>query len=425
MDISTSNLSKGGFLLLAFSVFGIQVQQKVVEKDIKRIGLDCGITEMEIEEKISESQAENYLIVVIGDHLPDSSHPSTHKYPVANAQGVDIFEGIKLAMDTSRFWKEVQDDLTVISIDDAGDMDCALQIAEIVSRDSRVLAVIGHSNSGSTKATLPLYRKANIPVLVPNSTNPNLLYHEGKLLTNAFRLPANDDIQVRAMLQLIQDSLQSKSIYLVLDHSPAAKLYSEYIGEALRRQLRGKISGSHHVLYEPLSPSALPGSIYSHDPDLVIFVGFGSMARELLDQLDRRYAKHARSDRPKVLLSDGCKVAELKDCGFATYITFPNGSAKAGIRAQAPNYPSDPYKSLREQSFEIPGHDALVILAQTYQQLKKTGRISRRDMIKTLEAEVFNEGCYHRYNFEKGENTYKQYYGYHVSAKTYFPITIN
>jgi ABC-type branched-subunit amino acid transport system substrate-binding protein len=79
-----------------------------------------------------------------------------------------------------------------------------------------VLAVIGHSRSGTTHATLPLYAAAGIPVVMPSATSPYVLYrfneretwptadqlrqaNGSQRFTNAFRLPPSDEVQVHAI----------------------------------------------------------------------------------------------------------------------------------------------------------------------------------------------------------------------------------
>ena len=60
--------------------------------------------------------------------------------------------------------------------DDRENLDAARDIAHDLRDNPNVLAVVGHSKSGTTLAALPFYAQAGIPVLMPAATSPYVLY---------------------------------------------------------------------------------------------------------------------------------------------------------------------------------------------------------------------------------------------------------
>ncbi|MDX9834756.1 MAG: branched-chain amino acid ABC transporter substrate-binding protein, partial [Desulfobulbus sp.] len=78
---------------------------------------------------------------------------------------------------------------------------CKPEIATIIAAkfvSAGVHAVIGHTCSGPTKAALPIYRAASIPVVSPSATSSSLTQNDE--YPNFFRTIAADDAQARTQV---------------------------------------------------------------------------------------------------------------------------------------------------------------------------------------------------------------------------------
>ncbi|WP_414578262.1 ABC transporter substrate-binding protein [Anabaena sp. CCY 9402-a] len=64
--------------------------------------------------------------------------------------------------------------LEIVIADDAGQNEQAAKVAEKLVTDESLLGVIGHLSSGVTAITLPIYEKANLPIISPTSTSTEL-----------------------------------------------------------------------------------------------------------------------------------------------------------------------------------------------------------------------------------------------------------
>ncbi|MBD2359912.1 ABC transporter substrate-binding protein [Anabaena minutissima FACHB-250] len=64
--------------------------------------------------------------------------------------------------------------LEIVIADDAGQNEQAAKVAEKLVTDESLLGVIGHLSSGVTATTLPIYEKANLPIISPTSTSTEL-----------------------------------------------------------------------------------------------------------------------------------------------------------------------------------------------------------------------------------------------------------
>src|SRR5438067_1044325 len=116
--------------------------------------------------------------------------------------------GANAAEKTEEF-KEISQYIKLTKRPDPDTTEEAVVMSKEIRSDPRVLAVVGHSRSGTTRAALPFYADAGIPVLMPAATSPYALYHFSQdapwpsvdrlgkepgheRFRNGFRLPPSD-----------------------------------------------------------------------------------------------------------------------------------------------------------------------------------------------------------------------------------------
>ncbi len=136
--------------------------------------------------------------------------------------GKDLLNGVQLAVDDlnkSGFTIDGQKvTLEVVAVDDTANAEKGVLVAQQLV-DAKVVAVVGHLNSGVSIAAAPLYAKANIPQLAI-STNPR--YTELGLPTT-FRIVANDNLQARAMGRFAAERFNSTRFAVLDDGTPYGK----------------------------------------------------------------------------------------------------------------------------------------------------------------------------------------------------------
>src|SRR6185503_4936197 len=129
-------------------------------------------------------------------------------------RGKDLLDGAKLAIDEinkSGFkiaGKPVT--LELVSADDKADPAEAKNAAQsLVER--KVFAVLGHLSSDVTEATIPIYRQGDVIQIFTSSASELTKQGEG----NTFRLVANDELQAKAVVGYLSDTLRAKKVAII------------------------------------------------------------------------------------------------------------------------------------------------------------------------------------------------------------------
>ena len=149
-------------------------------------------------------------------------------------------------------------------------------------------AVIGHICSGPTRAALPIYRAANIPVVSPSATTPSLT--QGGEYPNFFRTIAADDAQARTQVDFALTTLKAKKIAVLHDKGDYGKGLAEYA--------RDFITASGQAV----DYSAAVQKVKRSGADTVLFGGYHPEASKIVGQMrQKRLTTHFVSD-------DGVKV---------------------------------------------------------------------------------------------------------------------
>jgi hypothetical protein len=306
-------------------------------------------------------------------------------------------------------------------VDDGGDSRCAQLISEEIIKSPKVIAVIGHASTGTTKIALENYKKASIPLIIPIATNPNLVVG----CTNCFRLPSNDAVQAKAISDYAVNVLKGQNIYLVWDESESAKDYSEFLQSEIVNLIGSKIKFRQPITFRPMNYEYLLKSISYNPTDVLIFCGYGSMAREFLNGLRFEYmGKEKEINKPKVILSDGSKISDIKEIssvfGFEAYLSFP--SDKLTTKAQFADFdaekpPRGQEQMQKEESYEIFGYDALTLFSLAFKRVIAREAMARPTLVEALRADnSSNTDLCHSYRFEAGENSAARYFIYSVGS---------
>ena len=371
----------------------------------------CGIAD-DLQHQLRSSN--KLVLVVVGDGVKDKTMAKTRPYSSNYAQGWDLYEGVAHAAKKPAF-QAISEQVEIVYVDDGGESRCAELISEEIIRSPRVIGVIGHATTGTTRVALKNYKKANIPVIIPVATNPYLTID----CKNCFRLPSNDAIQARAIADYAVTNLKGQNVYLVWDESPAAKDYSEFLQAELVNLIGSKIKFKQPITFRPMNYEYLLKSISYNNTDVLIFCGYGSMAREFLNGLRFEYLnKEPLLKKPKVILSDGTRISDIKevslDFGFEAYLSFPSEklSGKQPYPFEAP--PRQDERTKVEESYEIFGHDALILFSLAFKRVKD--HATRQLLREALAKESPNSDLFYNYKFHNGENVDPRYFIYAVGS---------
>lgn len=171
--------------------------------------------------------------------------------------------------------------IELIKADDACEPKQALNVANrIVDRD-QVKAVIGHFCSSSTIPASEVYDEANVLMITPASTNPEVT---DRGLATVLRTCGRDDQQGYVAANFIHNTLKARKVAVVHDKDT----YGKGIADAMKTHLEEL--GQTTVLYEGLTRgekdfNALITKIKEVDADALYFGGLHTEAGPLVRQL--------------------------------------------------------------------------------------------------------------------------------------------
>ncbi len=172
----------------------------------------------------------------------------------------------------------------IVPGDDACDAKQARAVANQLVNDG-VVAVAGHFCSSSTIPASEVYNEANVLMITPASTNPQVT---DRGLSNVFRVCGRDDQQGDVAGDYIAEVLKAKRVAIIHDKDT----YGQGLADATKARLNSK-HGINEVLYEGITRgdkdfNSLVTKMKGLDVDVVYFGGIhveaGLIARQAKEQ---------------------------------------------------------------------------------------------------------------------------------------------
>ena len=192
--------------------------------------------------------------------------------------------------------------------DDAGDPRQATQVAQKLV-DDKVVAVVGHLNSGTTIPASKIYSDAGITQISPSATNPAYTQQGFK---TAYRVVATDAEQGPALATYAGTTLKAKSVAVVDDSTAYGQgLADEFAKKA--QALGIKVLSRDATNDKAVDFRAILTKIKAERPDVIMYGG--------MDATGGPFAKQARqlAITSKILAGDGVCTEKLSDlAGDAT-----------------------------------------------------------------------------------------------------------
>ncbi|WP_092401450.1 MULTISPECIES: branched-chain amino acid ABC transporter substrate-binding protein [Candidatus Ichthyocystis] len=237
------------------------------------------------ESKKGNSQNTEVIIGFSGPLTGDTAHI-----------GVDYQNGIRLAIEDMN-----KEDLRVngrriifhlLSQNDNSDPRMAT-IAASYLVDNKVLAVIGHVDSGCTIASSSVYNKANVIQIAPSVSNQK---YTQQGFRNTFRMMSPDTIQGLYIAKFISQMAKKPIVSIIDDRSSYGQNLATQVENSLKEK-NIKIVRHEYTRREDLDYSAILASINKYKPNILFFSGTDSQAARLIRQ--------ERSINPSILFVTG------------------------------------------------------------------------------------------------------------------------
>ncbi len=195
------------------------------------------------------------------------------------AFGQDISQGGLIAIDDFGEFEGFEFELVIE--DTQGTPEGGASVANLFISDPSVVAIAGHTFSGSTEAAIPIYDEAGYPMLSPSATNPTLT-EMGSQVFN--RIAFTDTVQGEQAAAYLYNTLGLRRIAVLHDGGA----YGQGLAEVVRDQFAGL--GGEVVDFSAVTPgetdySAPLAGIAANDPDGLFFGGYYAEAAVIANQM--------------------------------------------------------------------------------------------------------------------------------------------
>ncbi|MGX1807889.1 branched-chain amino acid ABC transporter substrate-binding protein [Nocardia sp. NPDC055321] len=244
--------------------------------------------------------------------------------PNANL-GLNIVRGVRLALD--EFNKANPNcKVNLKEFDTEGNPQKATQVIPTIVNDKSVVALIGPTFSGETKATGQILSEAGLLALTPSATNPDLTKNGWKTF---FRGLGNDAVQGPAVAKYLAGSGKYKKICVVKDNTEYGTGLAQNLTDTL-----GAIadpSCAAEIKEGDKDFSAVVSKLNAAKPDGIYYAGYYAEAAPLVQQL------RSGGVTAEFISADGTKDVEFTkqagDASKGSLLSCPCGPAPDSFAA--------------------------------------------------------------------------------------------
>ncbi len=327
--------------------------------------------------------------------------------------GINVRDAMELAVDQANATGDGPT-IAIKEFDTAGDPAQAGTVKDQVIGDDDVVAVVGPVFSGETKAVIPSFEDAGLPMISPSATNKDLpdivpgssVFH---------RIIADDALQASGVASYITDTLAPSSIVFVHDNT-------EY-GKGLTDDVASLVTGAGVTAATDapltLDPdaqdfSSTVNAVNGADPEVLFYGGYyteaGRFKKQLTDAgFTGTFVSGDGSLDPGFIAAAGAEAAEGARLSCPCNLAFQE--SEGNLKEFFDNHTEEVG---REPGLYSPeGYDAANILIQGI----KAGNTDRASLVSYLEEDFTSyEGVSKTVEFaDNGNVTSKDFFVFEVT----------
>ena len=311
--------------------------------------------------------------------------------------GINIRNGMKVAIEEAN---EEEGDVTVeiVEFDTQGDPAQATTVKDRYINDNEIIAVVGPTFSGETKAVLPDLEANKLVMVSASATNvdlPTVVPNQ----TVFHRLIPDDDVQGKGVSQYVVKKLAAKKVAYVHDNSE----YGKGLAEGTQKLVEA--AGVRTAVVDAVDPkaqdySAAVNKVRSAAPDVVFYGGYYAEAGRLKKQLTDAGVKAT------FVSGDGALDPGFIQSGGAgaegAQITCPCNLATVDAGGKLGQFATD-YKRVNgvdPGTYSTEGYDATKLLVEGITK----GNDTREKLLEFVETLDSYEGIGKTIEFEENGN---------------------
>lgn len=293
--------------------------------------------------------------------------------------GQTVLGGIRLAAEQiNRSGGLLDYRVAVRPLDDESDSDVAVaqvsQIEQALNSGERVLAVIGHLNSGQTLAAMELYKDMPLLVITPTASEQSLTQRG---YTNFFRVNANDAVQAAVDARFLVEKLGASRVAVIFNDTE----YGQGLAASLAEELEQR--GAEAVLRLEVEEGqsryeAEVDQVKAAGPDAIFYAGY---------EIEAPYLRAALAEAgvtAPMLASDGAFLAATIDEAAGTaegmYVSaFAPSPRNVADARWIEAYQAVEYRN--PDTYSVNGYVAMQVLAEG---VRKAGSLNAAAIAEVL-----------------------------------------
>lgn len=274
--------------------------------------------------------------------------------------------------------------VVVRPLDDESDSEVAVEQAETIrqaiANGERVLAVIGHLNSGQTLAAMEVYK--DLPLVVISATASEQSLTE-RNYDNFFRVNANDAVQAKVCADFLVDRLKATSVAVLHNDTEYGRGLATSLIENLQQRgvgvaVRIEVQEGQSIYTDEVA------KIRAAAPDAIFYAGYEIEAPYL------RAALVEAGVTAPMLASDGAFLAatidEANGAAEGMYVTaFAPSPRNVADSRWIEAYQAVEYRN--PDTYSVNGYVAMQVLAEA---VRKANAFERSAVTNSLRSERFD-----------------------------------
>lgn len=274
--------------------------------------------------------------------------------------------------------------VVVRPLDDESDSDVAVsrieEIRQAINAGDRVLAVIGHLNSGQTLAAMEVYQDLPLVVLSATASEQSLTKRN---FDNFFRVNANDSVQATVSADFLVNTLDANSVAVLYNNTEYGRGLAASLIENLRARgatvaLQAEVEEGQSTYTQEVA------QVKDTTPDAIFYAGYEIEAPYL------RAALVESGVEAPMLASDGAFLAATIDEANGTaegmYVSaFAPSPRNAADSRWVEAYQAVEYRN--PDTYSVNGYVAMQVLAEA---VRKANSLDRAAVSNSLRSNSFD-----------------------------------
>jgi branched-chain amino acid transport system substrate-binding protein len=195
-----------------------------------------------------------------------------------SAFGIDISQGGLIAIDDYGVFGDWT--ISLLIEDTGGSGEGGAAVANLYSSNPDIVAISGHTFSGSTAASIPIYNKARLPMLSASATRADLTSTADQDVFN--RIPFTDDIQGTEAAKYLYEKLGVRKLAVMHDGDAYGQGLAERVKEVYE-SLGGEVVDFLAITPGETDYSAPLSAVAALEPEAVFYGGYDAEAVVLVN----------------------------------------------------------------------------------------------------------------------------------------------